>query len=313
MRFSTISRLFRLPLLVLLPIGLLSGCAHQSATSEPSLERIDYVSQTDKSERQFFVYLPRGYDESSKTWPVMLFLHGNGERGNGRDELGYVLKHGPLYEAWIQKRDLPFIIIAPQLPMFDMDQKVDYLRDRDPNTIPERLVEGTPARPEAFPTPEPMSASPAPESMAEVPASLPNGWDLLEADLLAMLDKVESQYTVDPERVYLTGLSYGGFGTWYMASKHPEKFAAIAPVVGWGHPELMAPIAEHQLPLWVFAGGRDSAVEAKYFYPGLNELEQLGHQEVRFTNHEDMAHDAWTRVYQSDDLYHWLLKQVRDQ
>lgn len=309
MRSFPLSRLFRLPLLALLAIGLLSGCAHQSASSEPQLERIDYVSHLDQSERQFFVYLPRGYDESSKTWPVMLFLHGNGERGNGRDELGYVLKHGPLYEAWIQKRDLPFIIIAPQLPMFDMDQKVDYLRNRDPNTIPERLVEGTPPRPAAFATPGPMSASPAPESMAEVPPLLPKGWDLLEADLLAMLDKVESQYTIDPERVYLTGLSYGGFGTWYMASKHPEKFAAIAPVVGWGHPELMAPIAEHQLPLWVFAGGRDSAVEVKYFYPGLNKLEQLGHQEVRFTNHEDMAHDAWTRVYRSEDLYRWLLAQ----
>lgn len=277
------------------------------------MERIDYVSDLDQSERQFFVYLPRGYENSNKAWPVMLFLHGNGERGNGLDELGYVLKHGPLYEAWIQKRDLPFIIIAPQLPMFDMDQKVDYLRDRDPATIPERLAHGTPPRPEAFATPGPMEAAPAPESLADVPALLPKGWDLLETDLLAMLDKVESEYTTDPNRVYLTGLSYGGFGTWYMANKHPEKFAAIAPVVGWGHPELMAPIAEHQLPLWVFAGGRDSAVEVKYFYPGLNKLEQLGHPEVRFTNHEDMAHDAWTRVYRSEDLYRWLLEQERDQ
>jgi predicted peptidase len=242
-----------------------------------------------------------------------MFLHGNGERGNGQGELGYVLKHGPLYEAWIQKRDLPFIIIAPQLPMFDMDQKVDYLRDRDPATIPERLAGGTPPRPEAFPTPQPMNSEPAPESMAEASAVLPNGWDLLEADLLAMLDQVASKYRTDDRRVYLTGLSYGGFGTWFMASKHPQKFAAIAPVVGWGHPDLMAPIAKHKIPLWAFAGGRDTAVEAKYFYPGLNTLEDLGHPEVRFTNHEDMGHDAWTRVYQSEDLYQWLLEHSLNQ
>jgi predicted peptidase len=92
-----------------------------------------------------------------------------------------------------------------------------------------------------------------------------------------------------------------------MASKHTERFAAIAPVVGWGHPSLMKPIAKHQLPVWQFAGGRDSAVNIKYFYAGLTQLEHLGHNNVRFTVHEDKAHDAWTRVYAGDDLYNWFL------
>ena len=143
--------------------------------------------------------------------------------------------------------------------------------------------------------------------MSEVAPLLPQGWELLETDLIAMLDNVQAKYRVNVNKTYLSGLSYGGFGTWYMASKYPERFAAIAPVVGWGHPSLMAPIAEHQLPVWQFAGGRDSAVNIKYFYAGLDILETLGHNDVRFTVHEDKGHDAWTRVYSGDDLYQWLL------
>lgn len=294
-------------------VALTAACSHTTGMiSPPTLQRLDYTSALDQSERQFFVYLPTGYySDPDRQWPVLMFLHGNGERGNGRDELGYVLNHGPLYEAWIQKKDLPFIMIVPQLPMFGMDEHADYLRDRKLSDIPQRMPGGVPARPARFATPQPMDGVAAPESMADVPITLPNGWDRIETDLISMLARVEREYQVDSRRLYLTGLSYGGFGTWYIASKHPERFAAIAPVVGWGHPDLMAPIAEARLPLWAFAAGRDPVVSIEHFYPGLNELETLGHPAVRFTNHEDMGHDAWVRVYQSDDLYQWLLEQKR--
>ena len=115
---------------------------------------------------------------------------------------------------------------------------------------------------------------------------------------------------MDPQRVYLTGLSYGGFGTWALASRHPQRFAAIAPVVGWGHPELMPPLAERQMPIWVIAGGRDASVPAQYFFAGVNELERLGHESVRLTVHEDAGHDVWKRVYAGRDLYDWLLSHT---
>ena len=66
-------------------------------------------------------------------------------------------------------------------------------------------------------------------------------------------------------------------------------FAAINPVVGWGHPDLMAPIAEHKIPVWAFCGGRDAVIPCRYFYKGINRLEELGHKNVRFTTHEDMS------------------------
>lgn len=277
--------------------------------SEEQLLRADYQSSVDESQRQYFVYLPRGYhDKSDKKWPVMLFLHGNGERGNGQDELDFVLMQGPLYEAWVQKKDLPFIIISPQLHMFGFDKKgIAYIDNRSKDNIPKRLANGVPKRSAAFQTSGDIQRTPSLTDMSDVAPLLPQGWELLETDLITMLDNVQAKYRVNVNKTYLSGLSYGGFGTWYMASKYPERFAAIAPVVGWGHPSLMASIAEHQLPVWQFAGGRDSAVNIKYFYAGLDTLEKLGHNDVRFTVHEDKGHDAWTRVYSGDDLYQWLL------
>ena len=104
----------------------------------------------------------------------------------------------------------------------------------------------------------------------------PLGWEQVEQDLVTIIEKVTNEFQVDVSRFYLTGLSYGGFGTWYMASKHPELFAAASPVVGWGHPDLMGPIADRNLPLWVFSGGRDRVVEKRFFIPGLNKTGGTG-------------------------------------
>lgn len=297
-----------LPLLLL----LLGGVEAAAASSPARLLRESFVSAQD-GDRDFFVYVPAGYeDDTERRWPVLLFLHGNGERGDGKEDLDWVIVHGPLYEAWIQKRDLPFLIVAPQLPLFGLEKTVDYIRDRDPTSIPRRLDDGVPPRPEEFETPDPMTGAKAKKRLPFGPEGLPKGWPLREEDLLKVLDQTLAKYRADPRRVYLTGLSYGGFGTWHLASKHPERFAAIAPVVGWGHPDLMAPLAKRRMPIWAFAGGRDDAVPVKYFYKGLNELERLGHKSVRFTIHEDMGHDTWRRVYGGRDLYDWLLEHSLD-
>ncbi|MBU2984938.1 prolyl oligopeptidase family serine peptidase [Saccharophagus degradans] len=281
----------------------------QSAPSAEQLLRIPYTSSLDNTPREYLVYLPQGYaDNPDKDWPVMLFLHGNGERGDGLSELDFVMAHGPLYEAWIQKQPLPFIIISPQLHMFDLRENgPDYIKNRTLDSLPKRLENGVPERGPMFTRGGPMDGVPQAD-MSKVDITLPIGWNYVEQDLLGMLTHAHANYRTDASRVYLTGLSYGGFGAWYMASKHPQLFAAIAPVVGWGHPDLMAPIAEHKIPVWQFAAGRDYSVRIQYFYAGLNKLEELGHDNVRFTNHEDMAHDAWRRVYRSKDFYDWLLE-----
>ena len=292
---------------------LLASCVNRTGVSptpsEPQLLRVPYTSNVDGARREYFVYLPRGYaDDPAKSWPLLLHLHGNGERGNGREDLDFTLIHGPLYEAWIQKRDLPFVMIVPQLHMFGMDEKFSYIANRSRAQIPERLPNEAPPR-NYFEPSGAMHAGPEILAWDNEPLGLPWGWDKVEQDLLDMLDYVSAEFRVDERRNYLTGLSYGGFGSWYMASKHPQRFAAVAPVVGWGHPELMASIAAHKVPVWVFAGGRDRTVEKSYFYAGVNQLEQAG-GEVRFTVHEDMSHDVWRRVYEGADLYGWLLSKA---
>lgn len=294
-------------------LALLALAFPSEAGTRPRLQRESYSSETTGAERDFFVYLPAGYQQKrGQQWPVMLFLHGNGERGNAKEDLDWVLVHGPLFEAWVQKRDLQFIIVAPQLPLYGLDATVDYIRDRQISDIPQRVDRGVPPRPEEFATSDPMTGAASDSANPFGPDGPPHGWNLLEKDLLQILDDVLVSFQADPKRVYLTGISYGGFGTWYLASHHPERFAAIAPVVGFGHTDLMPPLAEHGVPIWVFAGGRDDAVPVRFFYPGLNALEELGHPEVRFTNHEDMGHDTWRRVYEGNDLYDWLLEHRLD-
>ncbi|HEU5075578.1 MAG TPA: PHB depolymerase family esterase [Polyangiaceae bacterium] len=293
--------------------GAPSASAPEPHAAPARLTRRAYQSAATGAERDYFVYLPAGYDsEPASSWPLLVVLHGDGERGNAKQDLDYLLKNGPLYEAWIQKRDLPFVIAAPQLPLYGRDQTVSYLQSRTRAEIPERLAAGVPPRPPELPTPTPMLGAVSDSRLPYGPEGPPDGWSKLEADVVHIVEAVTREHRVDPKRRYLTGISYGAFGAWYVASRHPQLFAAIAPVVGWGHPDLMMPLAQANLPIWAFAGGRDTTIEAKYFYPGLQELESHGHSRLRFTIEADMGHDVWARVYAGRDLYEWLLEFSRD-
>ena len=126
-----------------------------------------------------------------------------------------------------------------------------------------------------------------------------------------MVDEAITDYQGDATRIYLTGLSYGGFGTWHMASAHPDRWAAIAPICGGGNPQQAQAIAREQTPVWIFQGGRDTTVKPKYVLQMAQALEKAGHSAVRFTVHEDLPHNVWTRVYEGSDIYDWLLKHRR--
>lgn len=280
----------------------------RAAASPPELRRISYKSARTGQERDYFVYLPPGHAKG-KSWPVMLFLHGNGERGDGKAELDYVLAHGPLYEAWCQKRDLPFIIISPQLPMFGQGE-IDYIRNRTRAQIPQRRADGVDPRPDErnVRRAQPMRGTVRDDALPTGPEGPVEGWNLIADELIAMVDDTVRNFRGDARRVYLTGLSYGGFGSWYLAAKFPGKFAAVAPVVGYGHPSHAEPIARAKLPVWCFSGGRDDVVNAKYFYAVFERLEALGHTSARLTSHEDLGHFTWVRVYGGDDLYDWMLQ-----
>ena len=276
---------------------------------EPQLLRRQYASSVTGQQREYLLYLPQEYeDQSERKWPVILFLHGGAERGDGREDLDYVLRHGPLMEAWIQHRDLPFIMVSPQLPVFD---QVQQTTSRQALPKPKRL-ETPPPREPPFRSDRPIArAAEAKPDSWDPRLGPPAGWWKVEDDVISILDEVLEDYRADADRVYLTGLAYGGFGTFYMAAAHPNRWAAIAPIVGMGDVLTVAPLAERDLPIWIFGGGRDRVVLVGWLHELVQALEEAGHTAVRFTVHKDLGHDAWKRVYAGQDLYDWFLLHVR--
>jgi predicted peptidase len=138
------------------------------------------------------------------------------------------------------------------------------------------------------------------------PQSQRGGWD---PDILnALLDDVLRRYRVDQDRVYLTGASMGGIGTWRLAAAHPERFAAIAPVCGRGDSADAKQLA--RLPIWVFHGAKDRVVPLAGDQAMVDAIKAAGGN-VKFTVYPDAGHDAWTETYNNHELYQWLLSQKR--
>ncbi len=235
--------------LIVLLMLTLSAVARAQTTrpvqkAEPFKTRI-----TIEVEMNHLVFLPQDYGKDpGKKWPLMIFLHGAGERGS---DLEKVKTHGPpkVVEA---KPDFPFVLISPQCA--------------------ER-----------------------------------KWWE--PAAVNALLDKALATYSVDPERVYLTGISMGGYGTWATAMAYPERFAAIVPICGGGEPSGAARLKE--LPTWVFHGEQDKLVPLARSEEMVNAMKQAGSTQVKFTRYPDAGHDSWTISYNNAQLYDWMLSHKR--
>ena len=196
----------------------------------------------------YLLYLPDGYkQDSSKNWPLMIFLHGSGERGN---DLEMVKRHGPP-KMIEQGKKFPFIVVSPQ-------------------------------------------------------AEERHGWDAQE--LYDLLQNCKQAYRIDPDRIYLTGLSMGGSGTWDLALKHPEEFAAIVPICGGGDTAEIWKL--RNMPVWCFHGAKDSSVPIAMDQKMINALGKYN-PSVKFTVYPDLGHDSWTTTYNNDSLYQWLLLQKK--
>ncbi len=196
-------------------------------------------------ELKFLLSLPEDYEaDQKKTWPLMVFLHGAGERG---DNLDLVKVHGP--PKRIEAGDkFPFIVASPQCPLNDW-------------------------------------------------------WS--DQPVLELIDYLESTYRVDKSRIYLTGLSMGGYGTWHFATKAPHRFAAVAPVCGGGIPYKMQFIPH--LPVWAFHGAKDTAVPLNESVRLIEILKKNPNSVAKLTVYPEANHDSWTETYDNPELYKWFL------
>lgn len=204
--------------------------------------------------------------------PVVLFLHGSGERGtDGEAQLRVGL--APVVRA--QMESFPAIVVFPQAP-----------RDA--------VWAGLPAR-----------------------------------AAMAALDTVAGEWGADPRRVYLTGLSMGGFGTWQLALEHPDRFAALIPVCGGVEPLAQLPAIRvdgiphdaagpHDYvaartaatPTWIFHGSADTAVPVAESRAMARALRALG-APVRYTEYAGVGHNSWDAAYGTPELWEWLFAQHR--
>jgi predicted peptidase len=131
-----------------------------------------------------------------------------------------------------------------------------------------------------------------------------------QALLLKLLETVSKNYRVDKKRIYLTGLSMGGHGSWRLAADHPELFAAVVPICGGGDPRDAGKLKD--LPIWVFHGTEDTAVPLKRSRDMVDAITEAGGAKIRFTTLEHVGHNSWEAAYFSPDLYQWLNHQARE-
>jgi len=197
---------------------------------------------------EYWLWLPADYEaNTADSYPLILFLHGSGERGN---DLTLIHQHGLTrqLQSW---PDCPFIVLAPQCPLDSV-------------------------------------------------------WVFQVDALDSLLDEVLARYRVDATRVYLTGLSLGGTGTWHMAMKYPERFAAIAPICGHNPGgSLIARLKD--IPTWVFHSAKDPIVPISDSQTIVTRLQAAG-ADVRFTVYPEADHNAWTPTYANPELFDWFLQ-----
>jgi predicted peptidase len=221
--------------------SLLIGCGGIEA-AEPRQTEESYKPADGSQGYRYLLHLPKGDKNGKKKWPLLVFLHGSGERG---DNLQKLKKHGPPKIA--AHKGLPFIVVSPQCPS------------------------GSRWKPKI---------------------------------IARMIDDVIAKHPADPKRIYLTGLSMGGFGTWATAAEYPAKFAAIAPICGGGKAEWAKKYGP--LPIWNFHGGADRVVPSKLSRVMVEAIKKAGGN-VTYTEYPDVGHNSWTKAYDNPKLYEWFL------
>jgi predicted peptidase len=133
-------------------------------------------------------------------------------------------------------------------------------------------------------------------------------WNELGGALTELLDEVVATFKIDERRVYLTGISMGGFGAWHLAATTPNRFAALVPIAGGGDPSTAE--ALRSLPTWAFHGDQDNVVPASKTQGMVDALTALG-APIKLTLYPGVGHDSWTQTYENPELYDWILGQRR--
>lgn len=227
----------------ILAIALLGSLVSFAQTEVTGKIETKMVTQKELS---YALHIPSNTKEKK---PLILFLHGSGEKGN---DIEKVKVHGPF--KYLKTHDLDAYVLAPQCP------ENEY-------------------------------------------------WD--SEVLYRLILKIQKEYNIDSNRIYLTGLSMGGWGAWNLAFEHPETFAALVPIAGFVD---RVPMIENckitTIPIRIFHGLLDDVVDVNYSITIYKKLKACD-ADIKLTIFDDANHDSWTRVYDNKEIYDWMFQQVK--
>ena len=206
--------------------------------------------------------------EPGKKYPAVLFLHGAGERGDDNRKQLLYFPEWMTRSEWREK--YPCYLIAPQCPS-------------------EKWWSGT-RRPSEKPVDATVAAAPAENEIS-----------------LDILQSLAKELPIDTKRIYLTGLSMGGYGSWMLAAKHPQLFAAVVPICGGGDPSTAGELKD--IPIWAVHGDADKVVPPAKSREMIEAVKAAGGS-PKYTELPGVGHDSWTAAYNDPNgVLPWMFKQ----
>ncbi|HEY0612687.1 MAG TPA: prolyl oligopeptidase family serine peptidase [Chitinophaga sp.] len=208
-----------------------------------------------------------------KAYPLIIFLHGSGERGT--DNAAQLLHGGALFLNDTLRHDFPAYVLFPQCPP-------------DKSWAPFRMKRDTSGKVIGA------------DFLTDAPPTAPG------ALVKALLDSLLASGKVDARRVYIGGLSLGGIGTYDILARYPQLFAAAFPICGAGNVKTAANFA-NKVPLWIFHGSDDNAVPVDFSRAYYAELQKLG-SEVKYNEYPGVGHNSWDNAFAEPDLLPWLFR-----
>jgi predicted peptidase len=232
---------------------------------EKLFEPREFVGANGKS-LKYRLLKPAPYD-ANREYPLVIFLHGAGERGSDNKAQ---LKHGMADFCKTKWRDkYPCYVVAPQCPEGEKWVDVDWSKPAD-----------------------------------DMPAKTSDSMQLV----FELLDTMVKDSAVNDNRIYITGLSMGGYGTWDALARRPSFFAAAIPICGGGDPKTAARFAN--VPLWCFHGDQDKAVPVKRSREMIEALKAAGGT-PKYTEYPGVEHNSWAQTYADPAVFEWLFTQLR--
>jgi predicted peptidase len=215
--------------------------------------------------------IPRCLSESAR-YPLVLFFHGSGERGDDNQKQ---LQHGVRrFAAPASRTKYPCFVLVPQCPTHLDNQPIMWTGRRE----------------------QMHSLKLAPEAAIPLRSAL------------ELVIEIEKKFPIDTDRIYVTGISIGGFASWEALIRCPQKFAAAIPVCGGGDVNCADRIRD--IPVWAFHGANDTAVPVQCSRSMIEMIEQAGGH-PRYTEYPGVGHNSWDRAYAEPELLSWLFSQKR--